>query len=169
MLRELGDPHREGRFIHIAGTNGKGFTSAMIESGLRFACQRTGLYTSPHLSEPVERIQIDGRPVTFAQFADAFRRVHETAVRMLAAGRLDLHPTYFESVTAMAFLLFQEAKSDHAVLEVGMGGRLDATNAVQPELCVITPIDMDHQFFLGGTIEKIAAEKAGISSRGFRR
>lgn len=162
LLQALGDPQRHGRFIHVAGTNGKGSTCAMIEAGLRAAGVRTGLYTSPHLSEPTERIRIAGEPVTQQQFADAFTEVHETAERMLAAGQLDLHPTYFESVTAMAFLLFARARVDTIVLEVGMGGRLDATNVVAPALCVISPIDFDHQFFLGDTLAKIAAEKAGI-------
>ncbi|HYL75248.1 MAG TPA: folylpolyglutamate synthase/dihydrofolate synthase family protein [Bryobacteraceae bacterium] len=162
LLHALGDPHHQGRFIHVAGTNGKGSTCAMIEAGLRASGVRTGLYTSPHLSEPTERIRIAGDPVTQEQFAAAFTEVHETAERMLAAGQLDLHPTYFESVTAMAFLLFARAQVDTIVLEVGMGGRLDATNVVAPALCIITPIDFDHQFFLGDTLAKIAAEKAGI-------
>jgi dihydrofolate synthase/folylpolyglutamate synthase len=166
LLKALGDPHRRGRFVHVAGTNGKGSTCAMIEAGLRAAGVRTGLYTSPHLSEPTERIQIDGREVSQAQFAEAFTQVHETAERMLAVGELDLHPTYFESVTAMGFLLFAGAGVDTVVLEVGMGGRLDASNVVTPALCVITPIDFDHQAFLGDTLAKIAAEKAGILKPG---
>src|SRR6266481_2482897 len=103
LLGALGDPQRSGRFVHVAGTNGKGSTCAMIEAGLRAAGVRTGLYTSPHLIEPVERIQIAGHPVNESQFAEAFTEVHETSERMLAAGELDLHPTYFETVTAMAF------------------------------------------------------------------
>ena len=162
VLGALGNPHRACRWIHVAGTNGKGSTSAMIESGLRAAGVRTGLYSSPHLVEPTERIQIAGQQVSQDQFAAAFERVHETAERMLAAGSLDMHPTYFETVTAMAFVIFAEQKVNTAVLEVGLGGRLDATNVVTPELCVITPIDFDHQIFLGDTIEQIAAEKAGI-------
>lgn len=166
LLHGLGDPHRSCRWIHVAGTNGKGSTCAMIEAGLRSAGLRTGLYTSPHLMEPTERIQIEGRPVSPEQFAAAFDRVHETAERMVAANELDMHPTYFETVTAMAFVLFAEAKLDRVVLEVGLGGRLDATNVVVPELCAITPIDYDHQIFLGDTIEQIAAEKAGILKPG---
>ncbi len=133
---------------------------------MRAAGVRTGLYISPHLIEPTERIQIAGQPVSQEQFARAFSKVHETAERMLASGELDMHPTYFETVTAMAFVLFAEAKLDTVVLEVGLGGRLDATNVVTPELCVITPIDYDHQIFLGDTIEQIAAEKAGILKPG---
>jgi len=166
LLETLGNPHRACRWIHVAGTNGKGSTSAMIEAGLRAAGVRTGLYTSPHLVEATERIQIGGQAVSQDQFAGAFARVHETAERMLASGALDMHPTYFETVTAMAFVLFAAEKVHTVVLEVGLGGRLDATNVVAPELCVITPIDYDHQVFLGDTIEQIAAEKAGILKPG---
>ncbi len=166
LLQGLGNPHLACRWVHVAGTNGKGSTCAMIEAGLRAAGVRTGLYTSPHLIEPTERIQIAGQPVSQEQFASAFEQVHETAERMVAAGQLDMHPTYFETVTAMAFVLFAAAKLDTVVLEVGLGGRLDATNVVNPELCVITPIDYDHQIFLGDTIEQIAAEKAGILKPG---
>ena len=166
MLEAFGNPHRRGRFVHVAGTNGKGSTSAMIEAGLRAAGVRTGLYTSPHLVEPTERIQIAGQAIKPDQFAKVFAEVHETAERMLQAGELDLHPTYFESVTAMAFLLFARERVDTVVLEVGLGGRLDATNVVTPALSVITPIDFDHQIFLGDTLGKIAAEKAGILKPG---
>ena len=166
LLRELGDPQNGCRFVHVAGTNGKGSTCAMIEAGLRAAGVRTGLYTSPHLIEPTERIVIAGRQIGEEQFAAAFEQVHRTAEGMLEAGELDLHPTYFETVTAMGFLLFQEHKVDTAVLEVGLGGRLDATNVVCPELCVITPISYDHQNFLGDTLEQIASEKYGILKPG---
>jgi dihydrofolate synthase / folylpolyglutamate synthase len=166
LLQSLGNPQQASRWVHVAGTNGKGSTCAMIEAGLRAAGIRTGLYISPHLVEPTERIQIAGQPVSQEQFARAFDRVHETAEGMLASGELDMHPTYFETVTAMAFVLFAEAKLDTVVLEVGLGGRLDATNVVTPELCVITPIDYDHQIFLGDTIEQIGAEKAGILKSG---
>ena len=162
VLEVLGNPQQAYRVVHVAGTNGKGSTCAMIDAGLRAAGRRTGLFTSPHLVEPTERIQIDGIPVTQAQFSRAFDVVHE------AAGRADLdaHPTYFETVTAMAFWLFREMGVEIAVVEVGLGGRLDSTNVVEPELTVITPIDLDHQSFLGDTIELIAAEKAGILKRG---
>jgi len=166
LLEALGNPQRACRWIHVAGTNGKGSTSAMIEAGLRAAGIRTGLYISPHLTEPTERIQIAGHAVSQEQFAGAFERVHETAERMVTSGALDMHPTYFETVTAMAFVVFAAEKVHTAVLEVGLGGRLDATNVVTPELCVITPIDFDHQIFLGDTIEQIAAEKAGILKAG---
>ncbi len=162
LLGALGNPERSCRWVHVAGTNGKGSTSAMIESGLRAAGVSTGLYTSPHLVEPTERIQVRGETITPGQFAEACTEVHEAAERMLETGDLDLHPTYFETVTAMAFLIYSRANLDIVVLEVGMGGRLDATNVVTPDLCVITPIDFDHQYFLGNTLEQIAAEKAGI-------
>jgi dihydrofolate synthase/folylpolyglutamate synthase len=152
LMAALGNPERRGRFVHVAGTNGKGSTSAMIESGLRQAGMRTGLYTSPHLIEPTERIQIGGVPISQEEFAAAFARIAEPT-------------TYFETVTAMAFLIFAE-KAEITVLEVGLGGRLDATNVVQPELCVITPIDFDHEAFLGKSIESIAGEKAGILKPG---
>jgi len=162
VLGALGNPEKAYRVVHVAGTNGKGSTSAMIAAGLRAAGVRTGLFTSPHLVEPTERIQIDGIPATQAQFSRAFDVVHE------AAGSLDLdaHPSYFETVAAMAFWLFRELNVQTAVIEVGLGGRLDATNVVEPALTVITPIDMDHQVFLGETIEAIAGEKAGILKRG---
>lgn len=166
LLEALGNPQKQGRFVHVAGTNGKGSTSAMIESGLRAAGQRTGLFTSPHLSEPTERIRICGVATTEKQFAAVFEIIHATSEKLLRAGELDLHPTYFETVTAMAFLIFAQAALDRVVLEVGMGGRLDATNVVTPELCVITPIALDHQSFLGGTRSQIAEEKAGILKPG---
>jgi dihydrofolate synthase / folylpolyglutamate synthase len=162
LLEALGDPHHKCRYIHVAGTNGKGSTCAMIEAALRAAGIRTGLYTSPHLIEPTERIQVAGQPISQAQFADAFSEVHCTAERLLETGELDFHPTYFETVTAMAFLLYARLAVDTVVLEVGMGGRLDATNVITPAVSVITPIDYDHQAFLGNTLPQIAAEKAGI-------
>lgn len=167
VLRHLGNPQDSYRVVHVAGTNGKGSTCAMIESALRASGVRTGLFTSPHLVEPTERIVIGGAQVTHAQFADAFLKVHQANEELLAAGELEYHTTYFETVTAMGLLLFAEAGVKIAVLETGMGGRLDATNAVQqPELCVITPVDFDHEAFLGNSIEAIAGEKAGILKAG---
>lgn len=150
----------------MAGTNGKGSTCAMIERTLREAGVLTGLYTSPHLVEPAERIRILGRPVPFADFARAFDEVHETAERLIAAGAIDMHPTYFETITAMAFVLFRQYGVETVVLETGMGGRLDATNVVDPVISVITPIDFDHEKWLGSTREQIAFEKAGIIKPG---
>jgi dihydrofolate synthase/folylpolyglutamate synthase len=166
VLDVLGRPQDRCRFVHVAGTNGKGSTCAMIESGLRAAGQRTGLFTSPHLAEPTERIRIDGRPITAGEFADAFNRVHRAVEELIERGAIDLHTTYFETVTAMALLVFAERATDRVVLEVGLGGRLDATNVVHPELCVITPIDFDHEQYLGRSIEAIAGEKAGILKPG---
>jgi len=166
VLEALGNPERAFRVVHVAGTNGKGSTCAMIEAGLRAekgaANVPTGLFTSPHLIEPTERIQIDGIPVSPADFERAFNIVHEAAEKL----DLDCHPTYFETVTAMAFWLFREMRVHTAVIEVGLGGRLDSTNVVQPILTVITPIDFDHEAYLGHTIEAIAGEKAGILKPG---
>jgi dihydrofolate synthase / folylpolyglutamate synthase len=166
VLDALGRPQDRCRFVHVAGTNGKGSVCAMIESGLRAAGDRTGLFTSPHLAEPTERIRIDGLPIGSDEFATAFNRVHAASEELLAAGAIDLHPTYFETVTAMAMLVFADRQTDRVVLEVGLGGRLDATNVVSPELCVITPIDFDHEMYLGRSIEAIAGEKAGILKPG---
>jgi dihydrofolate synthase/folylpolyglutamate synthase len=166
LLAALGSPHLQGRYVHVAGTNGKGSTCAMIESGLRAAGFRTGLYTSPHLAEPTERIRISGVPIRSEQFAAAFDRVHACAESLLARGDLDQHPTYFETVTAMAFCVFDSPGIDWTVLEVGLGGRLDATNVVEPKLCVITPVDFDHEAWLGRSIDSIAFEKAGILKPG---
>jgi len=168
LLEALGNPQQTFRIAHVAGTNGKGSTCAMIESGLRAAGYRTGLFTSPHLVEPTERIQVAGRPVGASQFAAAFDQVHACAETLLRLERIDLHPTYFESVTAMAMLVFRECGVETAVLEVGLGGRLDATNVVTPELCVVTPVDFDHEAYLGKSLESIAAEKAGILKPGAR-
>lgn len=166
VLDALGRPQNRCRFVHVAGTNGKGSVCAMIESGLRAAGLRTGLFTSPHLAEPTERIRIDAEPVSAARFAAAFDRVHRAVESLLESGAIDMHTTYFETVTAMALLLFAEERTDIVALEVGLGGRLDATNVVRPDLCVITPIDFDHEAFLGRAIESIAAEKAGILKPG---
>jgi len=162
VLEALGNPERSYRVVHVAGTNGKGSTCAMIDAGLRAANIRTGLFTSPHLIEPTERIQIDGIPVSPKDFEHAFNVVHEIAEKL----DLDCHPTYFETVTAMAFWLFREKRMETAVIEVGLGGRLDSTNVVHPVLTVITPIDFDHEAYLGHTIEAIASEKAGILKPG---
>ncbi|MCS7026010.1 MAG: bifunctional folylpolyglutamate synthase/dihydrofolate synthase [Bryobacteraceae bacterium] len=166
VLAELDHPERACSYVHVAGTNGKGSTCAMIASGLRSGGIRTGLYTSPHLVEPTERIQIDGVAVSKEQFSDAFDLVHAASERLIARGKLEHHPTYFETVTAMAFVLFREARVETTVLEVGLGGRLDATNVIHPKLAVITPVDFDHEKFLGNTIAAIAWEKAGILKPG---
>lgn len=165
-LDGLDRPQERCRFVHVAGTNGKGSTCAMVESGLRAGGLRTGLFTSPHLSEPTERVRIDGSPVSAERFTEAFNQVHDAVERLSIAGRIDMHATYFETVTAMALLIFAEEKLGLAVLEVGLGGRLDATNIVTPALCAITPVDFDHEAFLGRSLEAIAGEKAGILKPG---
>lgn len=162
LLDALGNPQDTYPSVHIAGTNGKGSTSAMIEAGLHVARNRTGLFTSPHLVEPTERVQVNRIPVSEALFVDAFHEVHEAAQGLLQQGVLTEPPTYFERVTAMAHLIFREVRVKWGVIEVGMGGRLDATNVLQPDLTVITPVSFDHMEHLGDTIGKIAFEKAGI-------
>ena len=166
LAEALGNPHRHGRILHVAGTNGKGSVAAMLESSLRAAGYSTGLYTSPHLNEPTERIRINGAPVSAADFAGAFNEVHAVAEQELESGTLDLHPTYFESVTLMAFLLFRRFQVDCTVMEVGLGGRLDATNIVEPAVTIVTPVDFDHEAWLGTSLESIAGEKAGILKPG---
>ena len=166
LFSALGHPERSFRTVHIAGTNGKGSVAAMIESGLRRSGARTGLYTSPHLIEPTERIQVDGVPVSEERFSAAFDQVHRTAERLHGEGRLEAHPTYFETVTAMGFLLFRDLGVETAVVETGLGGRLDSTNVLAPALSVITRIDYDHETHLGNSIESIAGEKAGILKPG---
>lgn len=166
LLAKLGNPEAELRCIHVAGTNGKGSTCAMIASTLSAAGYRTGVYTSPHLVDPRERIQIGGEPIGEAEWVAAFESVHAVSEDLLARDEIDAHPSFFETVTAMAFLAFASAKVDVVVLEVGLGGRLDATNVIEPEIAVITPIDFDHEAFLGSSIESIAAEKAGILKQG---
>jgi dihydrofolate synthase / folylpolyglutamate synthase len=162
LSAQLGNPHLSVPCVHVAGTNGKGSTCAMIESILRKAGLRTGLYTSPHLERINERIRINGDEIADDAFAVAWTRVHAAIESLIASGALASHPTFFECVTAIAFLAFADSKVDFAVYEVGLGGRLDSTNIVQPEVAVITPIDFDHENFLGHSIEEIAGEKAGI-------
>ncbi|HYA16423.1 MAG TPA: folylpolyglutamate synthase/dihydrofolate synthase family protein, partial [Bryobacteraceae bacterium] len=162
LLGALGNPHARLRYIHVAGTNGKGSTCAMIASALREAGYRTGLYTSPHLVDARERIQIGHERISEREWTEAFLEVHRAAEALLAVEAIETHPSFFETVTAMAFLAFARAEVDIVVLETGLGGRLDATNVVTPEVAVITPIDFDHEAFLGSSIESIAAEKAGI-------
>jgi dihydrofolate synthase / folylpolyglutamate synthase len=162
----MGFPASQPPVIHVAGTNGKGSTCALIEAAIRATGVKTGLYTSPHLVQPTERIQINGDPVSSAEFADAFAAVHAVSERLIDEGKLETHPSYFETVTLMAFHVFAERQVECAIVEVGLGGRLDATNLVRPELCVITPIDFDHEAWLGKSIAAIAGEKAGILKPG---
>jgi len=162
ILRELGDPQRRFPSVLIAGTNGKGSTAATLASILRAAGHRTGLYISPHLLRVNERIRVNGEEIGEDRFGEIHQRVEVVARRLVEAGELPWHPSFFEVLTAMAFDYFAGAGVEMAVLEVGMGGRLDATNVVEPVVSVITDIALDHQKFLGDTITQIAREKAGI-------
>jgi dihydrofolate synthase/folylpolyglutamate synthase len=168
LCEHLGHPERAFQSVHVAGTNGKGSTAAMLESILRAAGLRTGLYTSPHLERINERIRVNGKEISDGDFAAAFSRLHEVIEVSLAAGILAAHPTFFECVTALAFDFFAREGVEFAVCEVGMGGRLDATNVLLPEVAVITQIDFDHENYLGHSIEEIAWEKAGIIKPGGR-
>jgi dihydrofolate synthase / folylpolyglutamate synthase len=166
LLAELGDPQKQFPSLLIAGTNGKGSTAATLASILRAAGLRTGLYTSPHLERANERIRMDGVEIDDDAFAHSFFLVLDGAHRLVEQGRLPQFPSYFEILTAQAFLHFAQARAEIAVLEVGMGGRLDATNVVEPLLSVITDISLDHMEWLGETIAEITREKAGILRRG---
>lgn len=149
----LGDPQKSFSAIHIAGTNGKGAVCAMLDAALRASGLRVGRYTSPHLVKLNERFFLDGAPIGDDALSAAAEKVAKVAPADL---------TFFEALTAVAFLVYADAKVDYAVLETGLGGRLDATNVCVPELCVITRIGLDHCDWLGDTVEKIASEKAGI-------
>ena len=162
LEERLGHPSRAYPSAHIAGTNGKGSTAAFLESILRHAGLRTGLNTSPHLEKVNERIRNDGKEIGDEDFAAVFTRIHETVEQLLADGKLRAHPTYFECVTAMAMEHFARQRVDFAVFEVGLGGRLDATNILAPAVTIITPVDFDHENFLGHSLHEIATEKAGI-------
>lgn len=166
LCAEINHPERAFRVVHIAGTNGKGSTAAMIDAGLRQAGFRTGFYSSPHLSAFNERLRIQGVPADNDTFAEAVERTRRAAERLLARGGREAHPTMFEIVTAAAFEAFRAAGVDYGVIEVGLGGRLDATNVVHPELAVVTPIGLDHEAFLGKGLANIAREKAGIFKQG---
>jgi dihydrofolate synthase/folylpolyglutamate synthase len=158
----LGHPERRFPSVLIAGTNGKGSTSATLAAILEAAGYRAGLYTSPHLVKINERIQIDGEPISDPEFTEIYSRVSATGEQLVRAGKLEHPPSFFETMTAMAFEYFASAGVDIAVLEVGMGGRLDATNIVTPLVSVITDVSLDHQNYLGNTVGEIAREKAGI-------
>jgi dihydrofolate synthase/folylpolyglutamate synthase len=160
LLRVLGRPERGYPSIIVAGTNGKGSTSATLTSILNASGYRAGLYTSPHLVGLRERWTIDGQMIDEASLVVAIEELRT------AADRVSITPTYFEALTLIAFIAFARADCDLAVLEVGMGGRLDATNVVRPIAALITPVGFDHTEFLGITIRKIAAEKAGVIHRG---
>ncbi len=162
LCHALGDPQRRVPAVHIAGTNGKGSTSAMCEAMVRAADWRVGLYTSPHLVDITERLRVDGRNISPDDFARLATQVRAASEQLVRDGALPAPPTFFEQVTALAFLYFVECKVELAILEVGLGGRLDATNICAPLVCAITPVSGDHQQYLGHTLAAIAAEKAGI-------
>ena len=165
LLGALGDPHRTFPSVLIAGTNGKGSTAATLASILTASGLRAGLYTSPHLARVNERIRLDQVEIADDAFASLYFRAHDAAQELVMGGRLPQHPSFFEILTAQALLYFAESKVDIAVLEVGMGGRLDATNIVDPLVSIITDISLDHTEWLGSTIGAIAREKAGILRR----
>ena len=178
LLKHFGDPHVGLPSVHIAGSNGKGSTAAFLTSVMRQAGYRVGLYTSPHLVDFSERIQVDGVSIPMGKVVHFTERIREAVEKMTRDGGLwppsgpQFSPerfdpqkatiTFFEFTTAMAFLHFRESRVDVAVLETGMGGRLDATNVVDPLLCLITPVSLEHQQYLGKTLIQIAQEKAGI-------
>ena len=162
ILAELGDPHRKYPTAIVAGTNGKGSTSAILASILQCAGYRVGLYTSPHLIQVNERIRVDGREIPDDDFARCFSEIYRAVEGLVRRRALELRPSFFEHLTACAFLHFARAPVDFAVLEVGMGGRLDATNVSEPRVAVITNVELDHTEFLGATHAAIAAEKAGV-------
>jgi dihydrofolate synthase/folylpolyglutamate synthase len=162
MLDALGHPERRFASVLIAGTNGKGSTAATLSSILRVAGYKTALYSSPHLVRINERIRVNGETISNAEFAAMHDRVESTAQQLLDTGKLPWHPSFFEMLTVMAFEYFASVGVEIAVLEVGMGGRLDATNVVDPAISVIADISLDHQAYLGDTIAEIAREKAGI-------
>jgi dihydrofolate synthase/folylpolyglutamate synthase len=168
LLETLGHPERSFKSVIVAGTNGKGSVAAMIESIARAAGHRCALFTSPHLVRIEERMRVSGQEISESDFARVASRVRETSEELVAGGRLNAAPTFFEQVAAIALCYFQERGAELAVLEVGLGGRLDATNAVERIVSVITSIDFDHQNILGSTIEEIAAEKAAIIVPGTR-
>ena len=162
LCHALGHPEQQFSSIVIAGTNGKGSVTVMVETALRAAGNRAARYTSPHLVRIEERFVIDGREVDTADLRDALATVRDAIEVLLECGELEALPTFFECTTAAAFELFRRARVEIAVLEVGLGGRLDATNVVTPIATAITSIDFDHQAQLGNTLESIAREKAGI-------
>jgi dihydrofolate synthase/folylpolyglutamate synthase len=162
IVARLGHPERSFASVHIAGTNGKGSVTAMVDAALRAAGHRAARYTSPHLVDLAERFVVNGRPVAHDALVSAVADVRDAVESLRADGTLDVQPTFFEVTTAVAFELFRRAHVRVAVLEVGLGGRLDATNVVEPIATAITSIAFDHQRYLGETLREIALEKAGI-------
>ena len=166
IVERLGRPDRTFKSVHVAGTNGKGSVTAMVDAALRAAGHRTARYTSPHLADLSERFVIGGRPVAHDTLVCAVATVRDVVESLRFDGTLGVQPTFFEVTTAVAFELFRRAEVEIAVLEVGLGGRLDATNIVSPFVTAITSIALDHQLYLGSTLAEIAFEKAGIIKAG---
>jgi dihydrofolate synthase / folylpolyglutamate synthase len=166
LLEALKNPHESFPAVQIAGTNGKGSTAVMLDSICRAARIRTGRFTSPHLISITERITIDGQEISPGDFARLTNQVRETALALIEQHRLETWPTFFEQLTAISLLAFREAKVDLAVLETGLGGRLDSTTAAKAAIVAITPIAIDHEEYLGKTIAEIAVEKAAIIRAG---
>jgi dihydrofolate synthase/folylpolyglutamate synthase len=166
LASALGHPHTHFKSILVAGTNGKGSVTAMIDRALRASGIKSGRYTSPHLVRLEERFVVDGCPVDTTLLVELVEEMRRLIEDLLAQGSLESPPTFFEVTTAIAFEIFRRARVDVAVLEVGLGGRLDSTNIVQPIAAAITSIDFDHEQYLGNTLAAIAAEKAGIIRRG---
>jgi len=166
IVERLGRPDRTFKSVHVAGTNGKGSVTAMVDAALRAAGHRTARYTSPHLTDLSERFVIGGRPVAHDTLVCAVATVRDVVESLRFDGTLGVQPTFFEVTTAVAFELFRRAEVEIAVLEVGLGGRLDATNIVSPVVTAITSIALDHQLYLGSTLAEIAFEKAGIIKSG---
>jgi dihydrofolate synthase/folylpolyglutamate synthase len=166
MMQALGDPQSRYASVHIAGTNGKGSVAAMTESILRHAGYRTGLFTSPHLVRVEERFRVNGSPIAPGSFASLATRIQKAEAALLRRKRLDRYLTTFEFLTCCAFLHFADRKVDIAVVEVGLGGKLDATNVICPLVSVITRVSYDHQNYLGNSLTKISGEKAGIIKEG---
>ena len=168
LLNALDNPERAFSSVQIAGTNGKGSTAAMLDSICRAAGIRCGLYTSPHLVSITERIRISGTEITRAEFAACATRVCDVSEQLLADKQIEALPTFFEQVTAIALIAFRNAGIELAILETGLGGRLDSTTAANAHIVAITPIAMDHEEYLGHTLESIAAEKAAIIRPGVK-
>src|SRR5579864_6373260 len=166
LLNAMSHPERTFPAVLIAGTNGKGSTASTLASILLASGLKTGLYTSPHLVRINERIRVNGEEISDDDFAALHGEVDRVAERLVERGKLPWHPSFFEMMTAIAFAYFARARVEIAVLEVGMGGRLDATNVVEPLVSVITDISLDHQKFLGDTVGEIAREKVGIIRHG---
>jgi dihydrofolate synthase / folylpolyglutamate synthase len=165
MLAALGNPERKFLKIQVAGTNGKGSTCAFLDAICRSAKIKTGLFTSPHLISITERIKIDGKEISEADFARYATRIREIAEKLVAENELEAVPTFFEQITALAISVFAEARVELAILETGLGGRFDSVTATRAEIVAITPVDYDHQQILGNSLTKIAGEKAAIIRR----